>query len=280
MSEETNERSEQNEQPAPKKTKILICILTLTGDVRCELFGWREELLRYSSDPDHPYTYDVSFVYATKPARMAHNKAAELFLTACDADWLWIWADDMRPLPSTMKVLELLDRTDMAVPCVQIWTSKDNLPVITAARHTSGTNYEMANLPRSMDEPYYVDAAGTGGLLISRKVLEDPRMLVEPGDGVDPPAWFIDEDVPSGRRTHGHDLEFTHRATQCGYTLMVHPQAWCDHRKSLWLYQDILRFTDTIVNKTVAEQRAQWERERPASVLLNETLEDSSCDSQ
>src|SRR3990167_1091307 len=59
-----------------------------------------------------------------------------------------------------------------------------------------------------------VDASGTGGLWISKKVIDDKRMWLTPEGDV-----FQTLNAPDGQVTKSEDLDFTHRATMLGYTL-------------------------------------------------------------
>lgn len=228
----------QNPPEGSPKTQVFVGILSRNGNLRAELFAWREYLMSLSADPAHPYFYRVGQVLGAQPAVLAHNVLAHVFHSHPElGDWLWIWADDMRPLPTTTTLLECIDKgADLATLMVYIWSQKDNAPLLTAGFEHSEHLYELWNLPRS-EGIYALDSAGTGGLLVHRRVFDDPRMKLAEADGDQPAAWFQDTYFPSGAREHGHDLDFTRRATKLGYKLLGHPDAWAGHIKTLDLFE-------------------------------------------
>lgn len=240
------------------KPHILVCILSLTGNIRCESFGWRMYLDSKTNDPEHPFRYSMGFIYGANPALSAHNRAVEAFLKG-DFDYMWIWADDMSPTASSLATTELLlepYNADMACTSVYIWNSAENMPVLTSGMCIGDAQYEMGNVPRD-EKPYEIDACGTGGLIISKKILTDPRMLISPAVEGDCDVLFRDQSWPSGGRRHGHDLDFTYRATQLGYSLWTHPGSWAEHWKKLGLL-NLALYTDKAAYMTLEDHAAQW----------------------
>ena len=76
------------------------------------------------------------------------------------------------------------------------------------------------------------DAAGTGMMIISRRVLEDPRMKF-PREWIamtgkkrtlrdcDPDGWFKNRHKPNGAYETTEDIDFCYRAKKLGYRLFV-----------------------------------------------------------
>lgn len=218
-----------------KKANIMYTILTAEGDIRVEHFSFLTRLMQLNSEPDYPALFAPAFVQGARPACLAHNVAVHKFMEIADADWLWIWADDMIPTESSLKLIELLDKADIICPSVRIWNGREQMPTTTVAfKEDVKWVYRFYNF-HPTEDPYEPDACGTGGLLIHRRVFEDERMAVEKASGEDPAAYFVDEYVPCGRRLHGHDLHFTNRAKELGYKILVQPAAECDHMKHLSL---------------------------------------------
>lgn len=240
------------------KTPILVGILSGEGTLRSELFVWREFLMSLSADPDHPFYYRFAQVIGARPAVLAHNCLADLFYNNPSlGDWLWIWADDMRPLPTSTRLLEAIEAgADLATLMVYIWSHKDGAPLLTAGIEKTDHEYEMWNLPRNWSM-YPIEASGTGGLLINRRVFEHPEMLLAPATDEHPVTFFRDEYLPCGMRDHGHDLDFTRRATKLGFTLLAHPEAWAGHLKRLDLYEVAL-YVERFATEAMRAKAKEW----------------------
>jgi hypothetical protein len=76
------------------------------------------------------------------------------------------------------------------------------------------------------------DAAGTGMMIIARRVFEDPRMkypreyMTFTGRATtlrdcDPDGWFLNRHKPNGAYEATEDIDFCYRAKKLGYRLMV-----------------------------------------------------------
>ena len=242
--------------PRPEnKIGVYVGVLSVTGKTESEIFAWREYLSQLSGDPDHPFYYRVGQILNARPAVFAHNVLTESFL-ALPEDYMLIWADDMVPKPSTLALLELIP-CDMALLSVHIWSDKDNMPILTHGIHKEGHSYEMANIPRK-ENPYAITAGGSGGLLIHKRVFEDPRMLISEAPSPDlPRTWWQDLNNVCGNREHGHDLDFTKRATDLGYSLTAHPGAWAGHRKTVDL-MDVALYVDKYGERVANELKDLW----------------------
>lgn len=219
--------------PSSGKRKVVLVILSKDGLIEAPYLVFRTKLQELSANPNHPFLYDIGVVRGVSPAVRAHNFAVKIFQQQ-KGDFLWIWADDMTPTVSSIKVMELADKADIVHLSVYNWIRKlGGRMMLLAGVKGSGYDFEVLNVHPS-SEPYEIDAVGTGGTLINRKVFDDPRMLVHPEQGPEDPAvYFQDIYTPSMRRLMGHDFDFTWRAKKLGYKVMVHPGANADHRKSI-----------------------------------------------
>lgn len=219
-----------------KKIGIVYTILTASGFVRAEHYTFFHDLVaRSSQDPNFPFFFALSIVQDAKPAVYAHNIAANQFMKMPMFDWMWIMADDMVPNLTLMYQLEELLNTDAdMIGCsVRIWNSKDKIIAMVNGKKLSERKYRFSDF-QEQEEPFYTDANGTGGLLIHRRVFEDPRMKIcDEIDSEHPAAWFMDEYAQCGYREHGHDLQFTDKAVTLGYKILCVPAAICGHIKAI-----------------------------------------------
>lgn len=80
-------------------------------------------------------------------------------------------------------------------------------------------------------EPFDAAGAGTGAMLIKRRVLADARMrLAAPKEG-EPPAIFRTVRGPHGACEVTDDLDFCRRARKAGYRILVDPRVRSEHVK-------------------------------------------------
>lgn len=212
------------------KQSVLIAILSKDGECRVEYIPFIFKCTDLNGLPDHPFQYHITVVMGCVPACYAHNEAARRCLDG-GYDWLWLWADDM-------------------IPCEQsflgLWKSQADMRMLTVY-NVIGDPPRLVHMAAQMDErgyrwgplhpqrePYQPATCGTGGLAISRRILEDPRMhLHEREDRF--VALFQDKYDQWGRRPVGHDVDFVQRATDLGYLVEVVPEAIADHMKAVGL---------------------------------------------
>jgi len=77
-----------------------------------------------------------------------------------------------------------------------------------------------------------VDAAGTGAILIHRRVLAAIR---DASDGHEGRDWCWFRDLPVGGRWLGEDLYFCRRIRALGFPIVAHTGAILSHRRRYWL---------------------------------------------
>ena len=82
------------------------------------------------------------------------------------------------------------------------------------------------------DQVIEIDAAGTGCLLVHRRVLERIRELADEHEG---PDWCWFRDLPVGGRWLGEDLYFCRRIRALGVPIVAHTGAILAHRRRFWL---------------------------------------------
>lgn len=206
--------------------RVLVAILSRTGAINASYTALQSYLTEH---PNPSHTLHFITIVGCRSAVHAHNEATRAFFTSTEPyDALWLWADDMIISPASLGALDI--EADLVACGVWNWFESDRLVVTMSAIHRGGDSFEFLKThPSAL--PYRIDACGTGGLLIRRHVLLDTRMHLTTHN--DLPILWTDEYAPDFKRTRGHDLPFTHRATQLGYTLVVAPNFPADHIKSI-----------------------------------------------
>lgn len=194
--------------------KVFGGLLTATGFVRWE-FLTSLGLVR-----------QFVVVEACQEIAQARNIVARRFM-ATDCDFLWFWDDDL-VIPENADEL-LTVRGDLVAPTVLI--KKNQRLSLSAGMWNPEAQEENFLVSHVTDHvPYRVQVAGTGGLLIHRRVLQDSRMVVAENESGEP-IWFRNTRNAEGQIVIGHDIDFTRRASELGYRLMVHPQVIFGHHK-------------------------------------------------
>lgn len=141
--------------------------------------------------------------------------------------WAWILGDDHRF--DNDLLLRLLDLdADIAVPLVFKRTPPFSLVIMKEEMRQTDPRlnreypcYQPYRFSEVPDEPFEVVAAGSGGMLVKRKVLDAMGYpYFESSDGV-----FLNE-----------DFEFCRKARELGFTIMCDPHAYFGHigQMELW----------------------------------------------
>lgn len=192
--------------------------------------------MKFNAKDDHPYHYTVSTVNDRQPVEYMRNTIAHDFL-ATDATRLWMVDNDMTPSGDPFKLLE----TEGDIVAGYFLMFKHKSP-------SNPTTLQICAFNRSEDGRYLpiewkrgdpavidVDGVGTGSAIISRKLFEDERMLLNDSftalDGstkrlhIDypnvPRAYFQRYYAPNGQVLLGADLDFCERAKALGYSVRV-----------------------------------------------------------
>lgn len=205
--------------------RIMVGVPTHSGRVDYRLAKWLAEIANAKAAK-------ISFKPYTSPVEFARNCLVKSFLES-DCEKLWMIDDDLAPpdaawaMASTPgDIVSGLYLVPFRHPDTGQWRV---MP--TAYKETGGVLHSL-EMPQQAG-PYPVDAAGTGCLIISRKVLEDTRMrFVNTDNPTDPvPAVFQYQRAPNGRDIMGEDIDFTRRATKLGYSVVLDTRFMYDHRK-------------------------------------------------
>ena len=176
------------------------------------------------------------------------NQVAATFLDATKDDWLlMIDTDEMLSKDHFAKLLQGADaklRPIVSGVVFGAWETgeiyPEPVPCIFKTNDTGGLfpvhEYEK-------DQLIEIDAAGTGCLLVHRKVLERFREDANEHQGK---MWGFFQDMPLNGEWIGEDILFSLRAKSFGYRLFAHTGVLLPHERKYWLkdvhHEDFKRF--------------------------------------
>lgn len=235
-----------------RKEHIVVAVPSLQGVAPLALTDWIARLTANNHDEDVPFGFSFIPVQFKQPFEYARNVAVGEFLQT-DGDRLWFVDDDMIPFPGRSELLLQGEADIVAGGYIRAGAKKDqtiglDLLLFQDSQKENG-DATYTSLPfRPEQEFLEVAAAGTGCMLIRRRVLEDPRMLLPtryvdwrgnerdlfdaPGDSLVAPPIFRTLRKPNGDTDLGEDLDFCRRARALGYTLQAHMLYGMDHQKT------------------------------------------------
>lgn len=240
---------------APRQ--VLVGIPTLDGMVTADLAAFVCALPIQGQSIGCQFS--LQFVPGVRPVHYARNLFVKSFLES-DAELLWFIDHDMLPDASALALLDV-DADIVVGRALAFQTQRDGSKrlVITAYPQRTEGGVGFRAVSSSVDAPVPIVGGGAGNLLIHRRVLEDPRMRLDPGhrdwegharsldDEPDAaPAIFRTPEAPNGRTLMGEDIDFVHRAASLGYRCLYQPNARMGHRKSLNL-DDVERCVEDAV---------------------------------
>lgn len=233
-----------------KKEHILVCLLTYGDSVNVSFLWWIDQLRSLNADEKHPRTYEVMYVPGLRPVSYARNVAVTNFLSHPTADKLWFIDDDLVPTENSLRIFE--SKADIVSGLYWLLLMKEGKPTLSTAVYTKAEEgFEQIDPKKRLigQDIVPIDAAGTGTLLISRKVLSDSRMMnsksYTSAEGVQT-ELASDEALPIFRTLHkangseerSEDIDFVWRAKQLGYQCECVLDARFFHKKEVlidWL---------------------------------------------
>jgi hypothetical protein len=228
--------------PRAPKIRILVAHPTLRFASTDHIAGMMLKLGMMSIMEESPweFSYKSSSGYSglSYPVDYQRNMLAK---EAIDKGYDWIWFVDSDTLPddSFAKLLQILPHADAVAGIYPLFGKPPDPPVAwTAYEWLEGLNMDKPDAPHAgfmladPNEHSYIvgGAAGTGAMLISRKVLIDPAMRLAPGD--DPPVIFKLRYEPSGKLIATEDMDFCRRLRDNGYKLITDCSARWGHVKT------------------------------------------------
>ena len=233
------------------KRGVLIGVPSYSGTLSVKLLAFLESALRISADASTPWLFRFTCVSGARPVEYARNALCGDFLRDSAMDRLWFLDADMEP---TLDAFELLDlEGDIVGGRALIYDArgKDRPARVRVSAFTHNPEAEKfeSAIPAKGERVAEVDAVGTATMLISRRVLEDPRMRIGDEytdlDGSDKscdsdataetwaPAIFRTIYKPNGEILRGEDLDFCLRAKNLGYSIRCDFGIGISHRKNV-----------------------------------------------
>ena len=194
--------------------KVLITVIN-TGWIHKTVC---ESILDLANDPRHQKC--IMFPVAAPPTDNNMNITAELFYKN-DFDYWLMFDDDTAPRPG-IKPLDLIemgkDVIGLPYPMAQEGHEKVFFPCV----------FDVKDGKHIPHRPEYglqkVDAIGTGAVLLSKKVFENPEMRKHP---------FLSIYNEKGHRILGPDLSFCSRLRENGFDIWAHYEYPCTHFKEV-----------------------------------------------
>ena len=161
----------------------------------------------------------VRYFHGYRPLEFMRNAICQDFLDS-DCDRLWFLDADMVPPANAGTILDC--NSDIVAGTV-IGYKQDKTNGGILLQILAWTDDPWRSVKPS-DRPMDVAAAGTGSMVIHRRVLEDPHILLEPTAADAPaPAIFRRRFLPWGAVDMTADLDFCERARGLGYRITLWP---------------------------------------------------------
>lgn len=209
----------------PANAATVVMIATPILDAVCpELYGYTHSLVQSTLGGRSPFLFDVRCNWSMTPVELARNELVKQFLES-KCDYLWFLDADTVPTESTHLVLN--SEADVAIGCVVTLMHMDD-GTRQVGLNVRGQDEEGNWVPWGPGAPYAPAEGGTANMVVSRRVLEDSRMVV----GDHPWEVFTTLRTPGGLVTESEDLNFCRRVRQNLYSLEVVQESLSDHKKN------------------------------------------------
>jgi hypothetical protein len=233
-----------------QKTLVILVILTQEQVIKTALMEFIFHCLMRNANQQDRFEFSYIFVDNHRPVEYARNIAVQEFRRATDGrDDAILWFIDSDMVPPRNYNQQLLIDADMGAgrayginggqlfTCIERW--KDG-----GLRHLAMTPQATGVVD--------VDASGTGGLWIHKRILQDKRMWVDEEGNT-----FQTLRDSSGKTTLSEDLDFTHRATKLGYKLRADISVKWSHFKEV----DLLSLEGGIAAESMEQDLARGRAE-------------------
>ena len=200
------------------------------------------------------FALSVASVYAERHARMdallrveaggllsrGRNELVARFMDTCTAEWLlMVDSDEQLSLDAFDKLIEAVhdkDRPIMAGLYFGAWPGEfypTAVPLIF--NRVEGSTRFLPVMDYPTDKVIRVDSAGTGCLLIHRRVFEAFQADASPHQGK---TWCWFQDMPVNQDWLSEDHFFCARAIELGFPIHAHTGVILPHRKRFWLTEE------------------------------------------
>lgn len=204
---------------------------------------------------DGAFAMSMLELYATRRDRIAmmirgegsgllsrlRNELVQNFMGGPGEWLLFIDSDEKLSVAAFDKLIAAAHETERPIVAGLVfgaWPADGSMPkpVPTIARFDGGRLEPVWDYPR--DKVIEVDSAGTGCLLVHRKVFEAMRQTADEHEGRD---WCWFRDAPIGGRWVSEDVWFIRKAASLGFPIHAHTGVLLPHHKAYWLTEDVYR---------------------------------------
>lgn len=195
-----------------------------------------------NAEPTCPYRFTIGVFSGIRPADYARNVIVKEVLET-DASRLWFIDSDVKPSENCIQILKWSG--DIVAGIYPMWGQLHrDIPETPSVHWCVYDRKDDTFISQTILEQGVVScgAAGTGMMVIRRKVLEDERMyhsreyiglggkmMTLPDDA--PPPLFKEIHAPNGRFDSTEDIDFCFRAADLGYTIKADHGVKCGHMK-------------------------------------------------
>jgi hypothetical protein len=228
------------------KQRIFIALLTYRDSVNVSFLSWLDSIRTLNSDPTHPRTYEIAYIPGRRPVAYARNVAVAQFIKS-GADKLWFIDDDLVPTESSLRIFE----SDAAIASglyYLMFVEGGRPSIESCVYYKRSGGFSHIDTKRRMigQDIIPIDAAGTGTLLIDKKVFLDISMTLPSkyenasGDvvelqGSDALPYFRTMYKSDASEELSEDLDFVWRAKQLGYRCECVLDARFFHKKEVMI---------------------------------------------
>lgn len=211
------------------KETVLIALLTYSDSVNVSFLWWIDNIRALNSDPDHPRIYEIAYIPGYRPVAFARNVAVTQFLQHPTASKLWFIDDDLVPTDESLKIFD--SSADIVSGLYYLLLMENGTPKVSSAIYTKAKEgFEQINMKNKLvgQNIVPIDAAGTGTLLIDKKIFLDDKMKLPTEyisaegeqvklDDSEPLPYFRTLFKANGCEERSEDIDFVWRAKQAGY---------------------------------------------------------------
>lgn len=233
-----------------EKKHILLGIPTRDMVCHVPVVKFALECMNQNSKRNSKYRFSTLVLPCHSPTEYARNVIVTAALAKKNVDYLWFIDEDMVPPVNPLDMLKI-EGDIVACPCPILTNNDVRGPSFSYnyyQRVTSKNPDTKEFLPTwGNGVPTEVDGAGTACMILSRRILEDKRLWLDPEpskDGVI--AYFQWPRDRTGKTLATDDLDFCARARDLGYKVVVVPRLHWGHLKEIDLEWIIHRIDSAV----------------------------------
>lgn len=238
--------------------QIYIAVPTTGGKIHVSMLGFLNTIMACNHSDKAPWKFNMSITSDKRPVEYARNVLCGLFLRS-DCEKMYFIDSDMIPPENALNLLDV----DADIVIGQAFkfdhAAKDGSRMeaikLCAFHYNEGAHVFEPVVPDEGEQIVPVSGGGTACMVIKRRVLEDPRMHLDPeyqgNDGsvrnlageTDREEWapaiFRTKTKPNGEILRGEDLDFCRRAQLLGYSVVCHLGVRFGHAKNIDLNEAV-----------------------------------------